>query len=30
MPGPDYVFTGSEHVLALTSNENAKKLLKMI
>lgn len=30
MPGPDYVFTGSEHILALTSNENAKRLLKMI
>lgn len=30
MPGPDYVFTGEEHILALTSNANAKKLLRMI
>ena len=30
MPGPDYVFTGSEHILALTSVENARKLLKKI
>jgi len=30
MPGPDYVFTGLEHVLALTSNDNARKLLKQI
>ena len=30
MPGPGYVFTGEEHILALTSNANAKKLLRMI
>ena len=30
MPGPDYVFTGTEHILALTSVENARKLLKKI
>ena len=30
MPGPDYIFTGSEHILALTSVENARKLLKKI
>lgn len=30
MPGPNYVFTGSEHVLALTSKANARKLLKEI
>ena len=30
MPGPDYVFTGTEHILALTSVEDARKLLKKI
>lgn len=30
MPGPDYVFMGTEHILALTSVENARKLLKKI
>lgn len=30
MPGADYVFTGEEHVLALASTEDARKLLKKI
>jgi len=30
MPGADYQFTGSEHVLALASTEDARKLLKKI
>ena len=28
MPGPDYVFTGREHLLALTSADDARRLLK--
>ena len=30
MPGADYLFTGDEHVLALMSKEDAKKLLRKI
>lgn len=30
MPGADYRFTGSEHILALASQESAKKLLHQI
>lgn len=30
LPGGDYVFTGSEHLLALASKEDAKKLLRKI
>ncbi len=30
MPGADYRFTGSEHILALASTEDARKLLKRI
>ncbi len=30
MPGADYRFTGSEHILALASKEDARKLLKRI
>lgn len=30
MPGADYQFTGQEHVLALASSEDARKLLKKI
>ena len=30
MPGADYVFTGSEHVLALAGHADAEKLLKKI
>lgn len=28
MPGADYVFTGREHLLALASNDDARRLLK--
>ena len=30
MPGADYLFTGDEHVLALMSKEDARKLLRKI
>ena len=30
LPGANYVFTGSEHILALTSVENAKKLIQKV
>ena len=30
LPGADYVFTGSEHLLALASKEDARKLLRKI
>ncbi|MDO5377050.1 MAG: TrkA family potassium uptake protein [Clostridia bacterium] len=30
MPGADYRFTGSEHILALAAKEDARKLLKRI
>jgi len=30
MPGADYRFTGSEHILALASKEDARKLLRRI
>lgn len=30
MPGADYLFTGNEHVLALMSKEDARKLLRKI
>ena len=30
LPGANYVFTGSEHILALASQEDAGKLLKMV
>ena len=30
MPGADYIFTGSEHVLALASHDDAQRLLRRI